>query len=204
MEKYVSGKKACDILGVHTKTLHNWDRDKLIQTIRTPGNKRLYNVGKFLENHSVACKNDKECKFDKPESNKKLNICYARVSSVGQKDDLERQKEIIKNKYPKHTMIEDIGSGINLNRKGLRRIIKLAIGGKINEVIILHKDRLTRFGYELIEDIIKEYSDGEIIVMEQKERMEPEDEIVRDVMELMNVFVAKVNGLRKSRRKNKL
>jgi predicted site-specific integrase-resolvase len=79
-------------------------------------------------------------------------------------------------KYPNYEIVEDIGSGINFNRKGLRKIIKLGIEGKINKLIVAYKDRLTRFGFELIEDLIKEYSNGEIIIENEKEDKEPKDE----------------------------
>jgi predicted site-specific integrase-resolvase len=100
-------------------------------------------------------------------------------------------------KYPKHEIIEDIGSGLNLNKRGIKRIIKLGIEGKINELVIAYKDRLTRFGYELIEDIIKDYSRGKIIVINETKKIKPDEELVNDVMSLMNVYVAKMNGLRK-------
>ena len=100
-------------------------------------------------------------------------------------------------KYPKYEIIEDIGSGINFNRNGLRKIIKLAIEGKINKLVVAYKDRLTRFGYELIEDIIREYSKGEIIIENEKEEKEPKEELVEDVLQILNVYTAKMNGLRK-------
>src|SRR3989338_3189268 len=126
-----------------------------------------------------------------------LYIGYVRVSSLSQVDDLERQKRYIKDKYPEHLIIQDIGSGVNLNKKGIRKIIRLGIEGKINEVVVAYKDRLTRFGYELIEDIIKEYSKGKVIVINKIDKLEPETELVYDVLQIMNVFVAKMNGLRK-------
>ena len=88
------------------------------------------------------------------------------------------------------------------NRKGLIKIIQLAIDGKLNKLIIAHKDRLARFGYELIDFIIKEYSNGEIIILNKKEDLEPEEEMVKDVLQIMNVFTTKMNGLRKYK-KNK-
>jgi len=124
-------------------------------------------------------------------------LSYSRVSSIGQKEDLIRQQNMIKKKYPDHKMITDIGSGMNFNKRGLRKIIKLAIAGKINELVIVYKDRLTRFGYELIEDLIKEYSGGKIIIMNNKDDKEPEEELVQDVLQIMNIFVAKLNGMRK-------
>lgn len=201
-EEYVSGKKASQILGVHYRTLYQWEEKGWIDTLRTPSNKRMYNVKKYLEdnknkkNKKYKEKNDVE-NIDKLEG--KINICYARVSSLGQKEDLERQKEMLKTAYPKHILIEDIGSGMNLNKRGIRKIIKLAISGKIAEVVVAYKDRLTRVGYELIEDLIKEYSNGEIKILHKKEsnKENKEEELVRDVLEIMNIYVAKINGMRK-------
>ena len=129
--------------------------------------------------------------------NNKRKYLYARVSSLGQKDDLERQKNVLLKKYPKYKLITDIGSGMNINRKGLRIIIDKAIKGEVDEVIIVHKDRLCRFGYDLIEDIIKKYSNGKIIILETTDKKEPKEELVDDVLQIMNIFVAKVNGMRK-------
>ena len=203
---YLGGKKTSEIFGVHQRTLYQWDAKGLIETIRTPGNKRLYNIEKYMKNNGYTNENKNEIKYadnlDDLDEKEKLNLSYVRVSSIGQKDDLERQKSLIKDKYPEHIMIEDIGSGINLNKRGIRKIIKLAIAGKINEVVVAYKDRLTRFGYELIEDLIKEYSGGKIIVVNQKDDLEPEEEIVKDVLQIMNVYVAKINGLRKYKKKN--
>jgi len=192
MSKYISGKKASEILKVHQRTLHNWDRKGIIETIRSPGGRRLYNVNKYLAEYENDYINEEE-----EEDNDKMKIAYIRVSTYGQKDDLERQKTYMKKKYPKHKLIEDIGSGINFNRKGLRKIIKWAIEGKVKELVVAYKDRLTRFGYELIEDIIKEYSGGKIRVINKKEEEEPEIELAKDVLQIMNVFVAKNNGLRR-------
>jgi putative resolvase len=201
--KYLGGKEASKILGVHQRTLYQWDEKKLIETIRTPGGKRLYNVSKYLEEHRDF-KNAKEEDNDEMDFSNitdKLNICYVRVSSLGQKDDLERQKAFMKKQFPKHFIIEDIGSGLNLNKRGIKKIIKLGIAGKINELVVAYRDRLTRFGFELIEEIINDYSDGKIIVLNDKEDIEPEEELVKDLMSIMNVYVAKMNGLRKYKNK---
>lgn len=206
--KYLGGKETSKILGVHQRTLYQWDEKKLIETIRTPGGKRLYNVSKYLEEHKEDNeKNLKSNEIDKTDEidlnnvKDKLNICYVRVSSLGQKDDLERQKEFMKKQFPKHFIIEDIGSGLNLNKRGIKKIIKLGIAGKINELVVAYKDRLTRFGFELIEEIINDYSGGKIIVLNDKEDIEPEEELVKDLMSIMNVYVAKMNGLRKYKKK---
>ena len=117
---------------------------------------------------------------------------------------MERQREVMKKLFPKYEIIEDIGSGLNLNKRGIRKIIKMSIEGKINELVIAYKDRLTRFGYDLIENIIKEYSNGRIIVLNKQKALKPEEELVSDVMALMNVYVAKMNGLRRYKVNNNM
>lgn len=201
-EQYVSGKEASSILGVHQRTLYQWEEKGQIQTIRTPGNKRLYNVKKYLE--QIKCKEKplEECKnLDDLDKKDRLNICYVRVSTVNQKDDLERQKTLLKSKYNDYVFIEDIGSGLNLNKRGLNKIIHLAIQGKVNELVIAYKDRLTRFGFELIEEIIKKYSNGKITILNRRQETDPQEELVKDVMAIMNVYVAKMNGLRRYKNK---
>lgn len=201
--KFVGGKKASEIIGVHQRTLYLWEEKGLIETIRTTGGKRLYNVEKYL--NEKICNDDNKIKNtilcenleDLDKKKEKLNICYVRVSSNNQKDDLERQKNLMVKLYPKHLIIEDIGSGLNLNKRGIKKIINLAIEGKINELVVAYKDRLTRFGFELIEELINKYSKGKIIILNQKDAIEPEEELVKDVISILNVYVAKMNGLRK-------
>ena len=198
MEEYLPGSKASKVLGVHQRTLYQWDAKKIIETIRTPGGKRLYNVKKYLEETTKNIEeNTEENKEEIETIINKEKIIYGRVSSNNQKDDLERQIKILKKYYPKYTLIKDIGSGVNLNRRGLRKIIDLAIEGRIEEVVIVHKDRLCRFGYELIEDLIFKYSNGKITIINEVENKEPKEELVEDVLQIMNIFVAKMNGLRK-------
>ena len=153
----------------------------------------MYNVNKYINNN----KDHLKINVNNENINNKHNICYIRVSSISQKDDLERQRQVMLKKYPRYEIIEDIGYVLNLNKRGIKKIIKLGIEGKINELVIAYKDRLTRFGYELIEEIIKEYSKGKIIVINETKKIKPEEELVSDVMALMNVYVAKMNGLRK-------
>lgn len=198
--EFVGGKEASKILGVHQRTLYQWEEKGEIETIRTKGNKRLYNVKKYL---ATKVKSTNICYDlnDLDSKNEKLNICYVRVSIQTQKDDLERQKLLMKTKYPNHIIIEDIGSGLNLNKRGINKIIHLGIKGKINELVVAYKDRLTRFGFELIEEIISKYSNGKIIILNKSDSLTQEEELVKDVMAIMNVYVAKMNGLRKYKNK---
>ncbi len=204
MEEFLPSKKVCEILGVHPRSLYVWEAKKIIETIRTPGGKRLYNVKKYLleqerniEKNKINFKNIKNKVQIEDIIDNKQKIIYARVSSLGQADDLTRQINKLQNAYPEYLLIKDIGSGMNMNRKGLRKIIDLAIKGMLDEVVVVHKDRLCRFGYELITDLITKYSNGKITIMESKEDKEPKEELVEDVLQIMNIFVAKFNGMRK-------
>lgn len=124
-------------------------------------------------------------------------ICYCRVSSSKQKEDLERQIEYMKKKYPNYEIITDVASGLNMNREGLKKIIDSGIKGEIEILVVAYKDRLARFGYELIERIIKEYSNGEIKIENNEEEKTSMEELSTDIVSIMNVYVAKMNGLRK-------
>jgi putative resolvase len=198
----MSTKNAKRILGVHVQTLYNWEKSGKLETIRTAGGHRLYNVEKYLKLY--GSKNDNyEKSLTVPATststtNDKLNICYVRVSTLSQKDDLERQTKYMTDRYPTYMVIKDIGSGMNFNRRGFRTIIKYAIEGKINKVVVAYKDRFTRFGFEFIEDLIKDYSNGQIIIEDEKEtKKQPKEELVEDVLQILNVYTAKMNGLRK-------
>jgi predicted site-specific integrase-resolvase len=197
-EKYIGKKKALELLGISGMTLLKLEEQNKIEVIKTIGGHRKYNIQKYINDNKKKVDNKIDINVKNINDIKeKQNICYVRVSTQEQKNDLEHQKEYMIKKYPKYEIIEDIGSGINFNRKGLRKIIKLGIEGKINKLVIAYKDRLTRFGFEFIEDLIKEYSNGEIIIENEKEEKEPKEELVDDVLQILNVYTAKMNGLRK-------
>ena len=106
-------------------------------------------------------------------------------------------KSKTKDKYPSHIIISDIASGLNFKRKGLLEIINMAIKNEVEEVVISYKDRLARFGYDLIETILKEHSNAKIKILNKKEEKTKEEELTEDIISIMNVYVAKINGLRK-------
>lgn len=195
---FVGGKEASKLIGVHQRTLYLWESKGLIETIRTPGGKRLYNVTKFINEKRQYIEINENKIY---EENKRYKICYVRVSTNGQKDDLYRQIKYMTEKYPNYEIIQDIGSGINFNRKGLNKILDMAISGNVELLVVAHKDRLTRFGFELIERLITKYSKGSIKIENEKREKEPQEEIVEDILQLMNVFVARMNGLRKYKNK---
>ena len=180
---YVPRRKVIETLGIHYQTVVNLVKRKEIDIIKI-GSKYGYNLNKYIEDNNITIKQ------------KKL-ICYCRVSSQKQKEDLERQINVMKEKYPNHLIISDIGSGLNFKRKGLLDIINMAIKNEINEVVIAYKDRLARFGYDLIEIILKEHSNANIIILNKTEEKTTEQELTEDIISIMNVYVAKINGLRK-------
>jgi predicted site-specific integrase-resolvase len=195
MENYKTPKDTSKILGVHWQTLRNWDANGRIETIRTPGGKRMYNVDKYLKDNN---KLDELNITDKIITRKK--ICYCRVSTLGQKSDLIHQVELMKKKYPSYEIIQDIASGLNFNRPGLNKIITMSLNKELDEVVIMYKDRLARFGFELIETIIKEASNGKITIINQTDDS-PEEELTKDLVSIINVFSAKLNGMRKYKNK---
>ena len=180
---YVPRRKVTETLGIHYQTVVNLVKRKEIDIIKI-GSKYGYNLNKYIEDNNIKIKQ------------KKL-ICYCRVSSQKQKEDLERQINVMKEKFPNHLIISDIGSGLNFKRKGLLDIINMAIKNDIDEVVIAYKDRLARFGYDLIEIILKEYSNANIIILNKTEEKTTEQELTEDIISIMNVYVAKINGLRK-------
>ena len=183
---FLPSRKACEILGVHADYLRKLDDLQQIQTIRTIGNKRLYNVEKFI-NDNVSFGNQTEIK--------RKTFCYCRVSTPKQKNDLERQIEYMKNLYPNIEIITDIGSGINFKRKGLLKLLSFAHRGLLEEVIVAYKDRLCRFGFELFEHLFKSQSDAKITVINSNP-ISKEEEVVQDILQIITVFSARVNGLR--------
>lgn len=188
MDKFVTRKEVLKVLGVHYHTLYRMAERKDIETITT-GTRLMYNLSKYLRDQGVK--------------NNKKKICYCRVSSQKQKEDLKRQITYMKNKYPDYEMISDIGSSLNFERKGLQMIIDLAISGKIEVLVIAYKDRLARIGYELIDSLIKKYSNGRIEIINSSEEETPEEEVTKDIITIMNVYTAKINGLRKYTQKIK-
>jgi putative resolvase len=192
MDKYISRKELVKTLGIHYQTVYNMIDRGDIETIKV-GKKNMYNLDKYLRDQGVESKKIAN----------RRNICYCRVSSAKQKDDLERQIESMRNKYPHHDFVTDIGSGLNYNRIGLQKILKIAISGELNELVIAYKDRLVRFGFEMIDNIVKEYSNGTIIILNSSEEKTPLEEISEDILSIMNIYVAKINGLRKYKKEIK-
>ena len=185
--EYVKRKEALKMLNISYPTLYKMAENNEIDTIKVR-EQMMYNVNKYLRENKI-------------ENTNKKNICYCRVSSKKQMEDLKRQVAYMERQYPHHRIITDIGSGLNYKRAGLREIMDMAVNGEINELVIAYKDRLTRFGYELIEYQIEKYSGGKIKIINNEEEKTPTEELTEDVITIMNVYVAKINGLRKYKNK---
>jgi predicted site-specific integrase-resolvase len=154
-----------------------------INHIRTDTGRYLFDISTFL-------------KRGNPELQKRKKICYARVSSRGQKSDLQNQIALLKTKFPKAEVISDYGSGLNFKRKGLQQILDLAHKGELEEIVVTYKDRLCRFGFELIEYIIKTQSNAKIVVLCDISTSK-ESELSADLLSIITVFSARMYGLRK-------
>lgn len=174
---YVPSRVAEKELGVHANTLRRWAREGKIDYIRTASGQRKYNVRKFLG-----------------QSVKPVTIVYCRVSSYKQRDDLERQVEFMRSRYPEAEVVKDIGSWINFKRKGLKTILERAMQGERLKVVVAYRDRLARFGFDLIQWII-ERSGGEIVVLD-KSVFSPEQELTKDLLSILHVFSARLHRLR--------
>ena len=179
-EKYVNSKIARDTLGVCNKTLRVWAQKGKIEHIITEGGWRKYNIEKYLNRNNLK---------------DKKKICYARVSSNEQKQDLINQVSYLMEKYPEYEIIKDIGSGINFKRKGLRQIIDLAIKNELAEVVVTYKDRLCRIGYDMIEFVLTKYSNAKIVI-DNNDFKQPQQEITEDLIEIITVYSSKLYGSR--------
>ncbi len=183
MDKFVPRREVLKILKIHKNTLYQLINDNKMEFIKLK-NKNLYNVDKYIRENGLKI-------------NIKHKICYCRVSSKKQKEDLLRQIEYMKKLYPIYTIISDIGSSLNFKRKGLLKLIEMSINNEIEEIIIVHKDRLARIGYELIEILVNKYSNAKIKILDNYNNESDNEQITKDIMAIMNVYVAKINGKRK-------
>ena len=187
MSKYYSINEFSKILGVSAQTLRNWDANGKLHPHHTSTNGyRYYSHEQLNQVMNI-----------KPNLNR-LTIGYCRVSSHKQKDDLERQIENVKTyliaKGQPFEIISDIGSGINYKKKGLKELIKLITQNRVEKVVILYKDRLLRFGFELVEYIASLYN-CEIEIMDSTEKSE-QQELVEDLVQIITVFSCKLQGKR--------
>lgn len=183
---FCTSNQAAKLLNIHPNTLRSWEDKNIIQSFRsTDKGHRRYNIQEFLS------------KRNKQEETPiiKKNICYCRVSSRNQKEELKNQVEYLKTRYPDYDIITDIASGLNYKRKGLQKILDYAKQGIIGQIVVTFKDRMCRFGFELIQYVV-ESSGGEILVLNQLESS-PQEEMVKDLTSIIHIFSCRLYGLRR-------
>lgn len=183
------------LLNVSVKTLQRWDNDGILKAHRTPTNRRYYTYDQYLQFRDIKSDND----------TRKV-VIYARVSTTNQKDDLKNQiiflqqfcnaKGIIVNEC-----IEDFGSGLNYNRKKWNKLLIDVMEQKIKTIVISHKDRFVRFGYDWFYRFCEKFN-TEIIVV-NNEKLSSREELMQDIISILHIFSYKIYGLRKYKKQIK-
>jgi excisionase family DNA binding protein len=184
----ITVEQASKLLGVSTKTIRRWENEGKIKSIRTTGGHR-----RFLVADLIGSKTDKS-----------LTIAYARVSSHDQKDDLKRQEIVLESycatKGYAFELISDMGSGMNYKKKGLIRLIKLICSNQVDRLVLTHKDRLLRFGSELIFSLCEIFG-CEVVIINRSDDSTFEEDLASDVIEIITVFSARLYGNRSHKNK---
>lgn len=195
MERLVSIGEAAKALGVSITTLRRWEASGRLAAEYTAGGHRRYDLAKL-----------KPELFRAAADTQRRTVAYARVSSHDQKDDLERQKQVLELYCARQgwtfEVIADLGSGMNYHKKGLKKLLEAIIDGQIGRLVITHKDRLLRFGAELVFAIC-EAKGVEVVILNQGEDTTFEEALAKDVLEIITVFSARLYGSR-SRKNQKL
>ena len=195
MERIVSISEAAEVLGVSITTLRRWEAAGKLVAEHTAGGHRRYDVAKLRPDL-----------FRAADQAKRKTIAYVRVSSPDQKDDLERQQQLLQRYCTRQgwtfDVIADLGSGVNYHKKGLKRLISDMLDGQVGRLVITHKDRLLRFGAELVFAIC-EAKNVEVVILNQGEDAAFEEDLTEDMQEILTVFGARLYGSR-SRKHQKL
>ncbi|MFN8488499.1 MAG: IS607 family transposase [Caldilineaceae bacterium] len=177
--------------GYAVKTLQKWDRDGKLVPLRTPTNRRLY-----IDEHLRLLRG---MAVDQP----RKTVAYMRVSSQAQKPDLKNQRAILEQFCAAKGIavdewIEEIGGGLNFKRAKFLSIVSEITTGKLEKLVIAHKDRIARFGFDLLTHLAQE--NGCEIVVLNTESLSPEQELVQDLMTITHCFSARLYGLRNYRK----
>lgn len=193
MTKLLTIHQAAELLGVSSQTLRRWEREgKGLAVQRTPGGQRRYDASKLpFQETQIESKGD-------------LVIAYARVSSYDQKEDLVRQEEILKmfcvSRGLQFEIITDLGSGMNYRKPGVKELLHKILHENISQLIVTHKDRLLRFGAEIIFTLC-EMRGIDVVIINQGSETSFEEELAQDVLEISTVFSAKLYGSRSHKNK---
>src|SRR6266581_3582030 len=187
MEHTYSPKQFGKLIGKSVNTLQKWDRKGILRAFRSPTNRRYYTHDQYLQYRGLVAQEQG------------LTIVYSRVSGVAQKPDLVKQIKALEAYCQQHSItvdewMSDIGSGLNYKRKHFTRLMEMIELGQVRRLIIAHRDRLVRFGYEYFEAFCQRHH-TELVVIDG-EAMSPEQELVRDLIAIVTVFSARLHGLR--------
>ena len=161
-------------IGKSVQTLRLWEKTGILRpAYRSKGGHRMYSEEQLTQ------------VFQRQKPQERINLGYARVNAKHQKDDLERQEHLLEAYLAKqgkpYEMITDIGSGINYTKTGLKQLLLKITSNQVETVFILHKDRLVRFGYELIEEFCRLHQTA-IVIINHSEEKTSEEELVEDIM----------------------
>lgn len=183
-----------EIIGVSVKTLQRWDREGILKAYRTPTNRRYYTYDQYLK-----------FKAGNLQDGRKI-VVYARVSTRNQQDDLDSQVKFLLDYCNAKGMIvdeciEEFGSGLNDNRKKWNKLLEEVMEQKIKTIIVTHKDRFIRFGFDWFEKLCLKY-DTQILIV-KNEKLSPQEELVQDIVSILHVFSCRLYGLRKYKDKIK-
>ena len=187
--EYVTTNQATKMLQISTKTISRWIKAGKISFITAPSGRKRFNI-KDLYNLNSSLDVTKE----------KKAICYCRVSSSKQMDDLERQKNFFKQKFPHHELVTDVCIGINWKRKGLKTILERSMQGNISEIVVAHRDRLCRFAFELLEFILSA-NDVKLVVLNEEKGSSTEQELANDILSIIHVYSCRKMGRRRYKSK---
>lgn len=184
----LSISEAAKLKGVSTSTLRRWEAEGRLIPERTVSGHRRYDLSQLLGIKA-------ELSF---------TVAYARVSSHDQKEDLTRQKQVLELFCAQNgwqfQLIEDLGSGLNYNKRGLKRLIKLIVDNQVERLVLTHKDRLLRFGSELVFSLCEQFG-CEVVIINRTEDSSFEEDLATDVLEIITVFSARLYGSRSHKNK---
>lgn len=183
-DRLYNPKELSTLLGVTTQTLKEWENEGKIEAIKTPGGHRRY-IHKIIKAKNLESDQSTNRKY-----------IYARVSSHKQKEDLQRQVAMLQEKYPDFEIVQDIASGINFRRRGLITILDQVFAGNVSTVVVAHRDRLTRFGYDLFQYVFEKFNVS-LEVVSDDDIKEPTTELAKDLLSIVTVFTARYHGSRK-------
>ena len=191
---------ACKCYGIPSSTLRKWADQGHVNSTKSPGGVRLFHrndLEKLFGSIGRPTPSGNHTQATNPgDPRPRTNVVYCRVSSIGQRNDLERQIEFLSQRYPDHRVVQDIGSGLNFNRKGLQTILELAMQRNLGDLVVAYKDRLARFGFELIQYVV-ELNGGRVVVLDDQTHKSGEQELAEDLMSIIHVFNCRQMGKRK-------